>query len=326
MRNLPLKEVGMPRKIASVWHDFPMIDSTDGSHQLNLVGVSDDGNTLFLENDEGVRFNLEVDDSLVEAVAINKPSKEIISSEEIIVETVVVTSQPTLRIVDNQPHTSVKEIQSRLRAGELASAIAASSTWNEEKIEKFSGPIYQERAYIIEQALKFELKKNDPLGASNLGGIVAATLSTHGVDLEATEWNTFREQNGDWCLYITFPSENGVRKASWSFNSEKNLLASRDDEAKWLCGEKQSARQRTPGHGFLTSQIAEKSENSYGETLFPTPTPAPRLVAVESSYPSANEIIESDEEEVMESVESESRSRVTLPSWDEIIFGGKKEE
>ncbi|MEJ0014825.1 MAG: septation protein SepH [Actinomycetota bacterium] len=96
---------------------------------LRLIGRSDDGSTLELQSPDGTSYTLGISDHLRSLV--NQP------------KLFAVTQQ------DDQQGVTVRDIQARLRSGESIDSIARSTDWSPEKIDKFSGPIMQERAYII---------------------------------------------------------------------------------------------------------------------------------------------------------------------------------
>ena len=106
--------------------------------ELRLNGKNDDGTHLSLHDNDGTEFTLRISDTLRATV-----------------------NQPRLSAVPEQVNEtiSIKEIQRRLRAGELAEELARENNISIEKIERFSGPILQERIYIIDQAQQVSVRK-----------------------------------------------------------------------------------------------------------------------------------------------------------------------
>jgi hypothetical protein len=106
---------------------------------LRFVGKSADGEFVELVDDLGNSFRIRINDSLKNAV-----------------------NERRLNAVnDETPKFSIKEIQARLRAGESYADVSKISGLSVEKIERYSSPIMQERAWIIEQA-----EKTSPKGSS----------------------------------------------------------------------------------------------------------------------------------------------------------------
>lgn len=287
-----------------------MSDSSDTT-DLRLVGRSEDGQHLELVDTVGNKFSVRIGDTL--RATVNQPRLTSVAP------------------IDERPTYSVKDIQSRLRGGETMDAISRTTDWPLEKIEKFAGPILQERAYIIAQAIKTPLRRDS--SAATLEEAMISQLGTHGVDLEEVEWNTHRRNDGQWVITLYYPSNDGQNQAEWIFDAARGVLASNDDSAKWIGGEERdprSMRASTPSHGLVYSH-----ENA---------PPAPRLMAVKEEVivekydrlevvaelaEFAEDISEEahtpDESQFSQDQDDDAKDGVTsrpkLPSWDEIMFG-----
>jgi len=276
--------------------------------ELQLVGRTGDGSAIELTDHSGAKFSLPITENL--KTALTQPR--------------LVSVAP----IDERPSFGVKEIQARLRAGESMGSISRTTDWSVEKIEKFSGPILQERAYVIETARKSYLRRE--ASSPTLDEATSIQLSSHGVDMEAVEWNTHRNVDGTWNIVVQYPNIDGTAEANWNFELGNRILTAQDDSARWIAGDAKESRPRTATHGFI---------NSVDPTPFaPTtpPPPAPRLVAVREEV-TITEIVEEDEEYFAEELdievvdESDPVSdgvvkRPKLPSWDDIMFGGSKTE
>ena len=276
--------------------------------ELQLVGRTGDGSAIELTDNSGAKFSLPITENL--KTALTQPR--------------LVSVAP----IDERPSFGVKEIQARLRAGESMGSISRTTDWSVEKIEKFSGPILQERAYVIETARKSYLRRE--ASSPTLDEATLIQLSSHGVDMEAVEWNTHRNVDGTWNIVVQYPNIDGTAEANWNFELGNRILTAQDDSARWIAGDAKEARPRTATHGFI---------NSVDPTPFaPTtpPPPAPRLVAVREEV-TITEIVEEDEEYFAEELDIEVVdesdpvsdgvvNRPKLPSWDDIMFGGSKTE
>ena len=281
---------------------------TNKPSELQLVGRTGDGSAIELTDNSGAKFSLRITENL--KTALTQPR--------------LVSVAP----IDERPSFGVKEIQARLRAGESMGSISRTTDWSVEKIEKFSGPILQERAYVIETARKSYLRRE--ASSPTLDEAASIQLSSHGVDMEAVEWNTHRNVDGTWNIVVQYPNIDGTAEANWNFELGNRILTAKDDSARWIAGDAKESRPRTATHGFI---------NSVDPTPFaPTtpPPPAPRLVAVREEI-TVTEIVEEDEEYFAEELdievvdESDPVSdgvvkRPKLPSWDDIMFGGSKTE
>ena len=260
---------------------------------LRLTGRSADGSELELVDLDGNQYNLRISDTL--RANVNQPRLSAVSD------------------IEEAVTTSVKEVQARLRAGETIDAISRTTDWSIEKIENYAGPILQERAFIISQALATQIRREPH--APYLETAVANQLAPRGVDMNSVEWNTFRKPDGNWNLTLYYPIRDGAPneakgEAVWIFNLGRRALSAHDDGARWIGGE---AKVKQP-------------VQTYGNI---PQTEAPRLVSIkEDVAPYAPTKLASVEEV---DVDDEAKrdgvtKRIKIPSWDDIMFGKKDED
>jgi hypothetical protein len=266
-----------------------MSESTD----LRLVGRSADGTELELVDQDGNKFNLRISDSLRSNV-----------------------NQPRLAAVSDfqeEVSTTVKEVQARLRGGESIDSISRTTDWSIEKVENFAGPILQERAFIIAQALATQIKREPH--APYLETAVSAKLAPRGVDMATVEWNTYRKPDGNWQVTLYYPLRDGysddasnspVGEATWLFNLGRRSLMADDDGSRWIGGEEKQRAEPTVGMVY---------------------TEAPRLVSIKEEIepykPTSISVVEDlpDDEAKKDGV----TKRIKIPSWDDIMFGKDKD-
>jgi Protein of unknown function (DUF3071) len=301
-----------------MWHSLPVND-------LRLLGLSDNGKELLLESEDGTIFNLRINDHLKDTVI-----DELRETDQPLAPLAHISHSGQLSPapeINGQPIVTVKEVQARLRSGESFDVIARTTSWTIEKIEKFSGPILQERAYIIGLALKEQLRKDK--SAPTLADATISQLEPRGVDMTLVEWNAWREPDGSWNVILTYPNKEGTsNEARWIFDLENRSLVAKDDGAAWIAGEELNSRQATASHGIVQQPM----------------TPAPRLVSVkndheasgidnheEGNIPSSSSPLEaiidsgpSTDTRTTSGREGKAR-RLKIPSWDDIMFGGPKE-
>ena len=257
--------------------------------ELRVVGRTSDGERIELADGEGNSFTVKIDESLESAM----------------------TERKLVAVSEDAPTFSIKEIQSRLRAGESLAEVARISGLSIEKIERYASPIMQERAWVIEQA-----EKSSPKGTTlALRELVVQRLAPRGVNLNQISWNTWRLDNGSWHLVLSYPSSDGNREATWSFDLNKRTFISQDDGAKWICGEE------------ISKHPTKQDRMSDHGVLFPvegdSPQP-PRLVAVRTD-PS------SDDAPSVTDIPTDAKKdgvtrRISIPSWDDIMFGRSKKK
>jgi len=288
---------------------------------LRTVGRSGDGDSIELLDLEGNSYSLRVTDHLKSL--INQPRlSAVVSEDEVREETI-----------------SIKEIQARLRAGESMESIAERGGVSVEKVERFSAPILQERSYIISLALKVSLRKGEP----SLLEVVAERLVPRGVEMKATSWNAFRNDDGSWHLTLHYPTRDGEGSASWTFDQVKRSLKSFDDGARWIFGEEplqhrtdstirtlrpESETATPPRLISIRSNPIDKSESTDEvEELFANDS-------LDEEKPAELELDEIFEDQAaVDEIPSDARRdgvtrKISIPSWDDIMFGpgGKRPE
>ena len=170
--------------------------------ELRFIGKSDEGTHLALHDSDGNEFSLRISDSL--RATVNQPRLTSVPEQD--AETI-----------------SVKEIQRRLRAGELPEELARENNISMEKIERFSGPILQERIYIIDQAQQIPIRKEGGREPVTLLGVVVSRLAPRNVDLADLSWITWRHEDGTWTVELHYPHSSGRGIAQWNLIQRVDL-------------------------------------------------------------------------------------------------------
>jgi hypothetical protein len=319
----------------------PMNDEyRDHSKDLRTVGRSADGDSLELHDLDGHSYSLRITDHLRSLV--NQPT----SSQ----------NRTQLHSVsgDADSEISIKEIQARLRAGESMESISQHGNVSLEKVERYSQPILQERSYIISLAQKCELKKLK----STLLEVITEKLSPRGVEMKSCEWNTYRNDDGTWQIILEYPTRDGKGSAAWRFESVKRRIESDDDGARWIMDEEPA-----PVDAIVRPIRGEEAPPrliSIRSTPTPTPaseSPSPlhRLTPSEArefdaGYTDSDDLDEAvddvstshidddsgEGDELLldmgdEQIPSDARRdgvtrKVSIPSWDDIMFGTRKND
>jgi Protein of unknown function (DUF3071) len=271
--------------------------------ELRLNGKTEDGNHLALVDGEGNNYSLRISDTL--RATVNQPR---------------LTSVPT---VDATETMSVKEIQRRLRAGESFEQIAREGQISVDKVERFSGPIMQEREYILDRARELIMRKDAHRSDLTFADVVIAKLAPRGVDTDVLSWNTWRLADGTWHIELRYPNRDGNGSATWNFDLARRALDASDDNGAWLIDEEAPARVVNPGI-------------IHSEPTHPSRIEEPR---VDTQIPRIADLFEATEEkpetprlavirEAPSATDSQDgiTARAKVPSWDEIMFGRKTED
>ena len=270
--------------------------------ELRLNGKNNEGTHLTLVDNDGVEFSLRISDTL--RATVNQPRLSAVQS------------------ADQEATVSVKEIQRRLRAGDAPEVIAREGNTTVDKVARFSGPILQEREYILSQARSAGLRKDSTrLDISFLDAVIGK-LVPRGVDADDLSWNTWRLPDATWHIELHYPNRDGNGIATWNFDTSRRTINPTDDNGAWLIGEEAPARVIEPG--FI---IAEPTHPSRNETPAPVELPGASSlfspVVVEEEKPETPRLVAIRDTPTAADSEDGVVARAKIPSWDEIMFGSK---
>jgi hypothetical protein len=216
---------------------------------------------------------------------------------------------------------SVKEIQRRLRAGESFEQVAREGQITVEKVERFSGPIMQEREYILDRARELVMRKDAYRSDLTFSDVVLAKLSPRGVDTDQISWNTWRLPDGIWHIELHFPNRDGSGVATWNFDMARRALEATDGNGAWLLDEELAPRP--------TATAIIHSEPTHPSRIEDPVRDIPRIADL---FEPAEEKPETPRLAVIRETPSVAdaqdgiTARAKVPSWDEIMFGKKAEE
>lgn len=299
-----------------------------------------DRRRLLLVDDEGGEFTLDITPDLRAAVRGDSPRR---------LETPMSSS------------IRPREIQTRIRSGESAETVAEAAGTSVEAIMPYVAPVLAEREHIAGRAQRASVRRTPGKGQSGpaqnrvLGDAVAAHLRGRGGNPEAVAWDAYRRDTGRWVLTGTFETAERGGVARFTYDAPGNYVLSDNDDARWLIGEVlapaapparddlQQARERrlaaVPEELPLGSDDTEPTLPT-----MPTMPTSPTLPLDEpldqALTPRSDEPIRATaeepaaEREAQPAAETEAerakhrrpvqkkRGRASVPSWDEIMFGG----
>lgn len=195
---------------------------------LRLIGVHEDGQHLLLSDNEGERFRVQLDEPLRAAVRRDRPRLGQLQIE-----------------IDGGMRP--REVQALIRAGYSAVEVAERSGWTVEKVARYEGPILAEREYVAGLARTVRVRARGGSGqqATTLAARVSQRLSGRGVDPGLAEWDSARNDSGEWTVILTFPAGGRERQARWAFDVQARTVTAVDDEARWL-SEEEAATPASP--------------------------------------------------------------------------------
>jgi hypothetical protein len=269
--------------------------------ELRLTGKTEDGNHLALVDNEGNNYSVRISDNL--RATVNQPR---------------LTSVPAS---DASETMSVREIQRRLRAGESFEQVAREGQITVDKVERFSGPIMQEREYILDRARELVMRKDAYRSDLTFSDVALAKLSPRGVDIDQISWNTWRLPDGIWHIELHFPNRDGSGVATWNFDMARRALEASDDNGAWLLDEELAARP--------TATAIIHSEPTHPSRIEDPIRDIPRIADLFEPVEEKQEtprLAVIRETPTVADAQDGITARAKVPSWDEIMFGKKAEE
>lgn len=300
--------------------------------ELTFVGLSEDGLHLIVADSKGSQYSVRLDPRL--STALSDPYR------------------PAQLEIPLQP-LSPKDIQARIRAGATAEEISAETGEDLERVRRFEGPPLADRAFAAEQARRCHVRGSSS-PESTLDAIVGARLDERGVTTDAAHWDSWRREDGRWTVIVAFPAAGSVeRVATWIYDPDARHVSPDDDEAE---------RMVDPSAAETIRHLPQRRPAAVSSDPIASTVPAAPEVDGEAATPETDEVrmaevidiveIESSADviEVATAV-SEPRSSDTpeldldlapetpkpaarkpkgrkggIPSWDQILFGGKDDD
>ncbi len=312
---------------------------------LTLAGLSEDGKRLLLVSDKGVEFTLDVDERLRAALSGDRNARARLGQLEITMESVL------------RP----RDIQARIRAGETPEAVASAAQTTVDKIMPFAAPVLAEREHVAQRAQRASLRRQ-PAGAApsvshsgrTLGDAIGAHLRARNVDPGVVAWDAWRREDGRWTLTAKFQVADRSGQAAFTFDAPGNYVSAEDDDARWLVGDA-PAEPSDPGipdddlatarrRRLAAVQSDEGEELPLGEDAIDLVSgdtdetaslgaEAPVEAYLDDPEPTVRtselDRVEDDEQAARDEPAARApkrKGRASVPSWDEIMFGGGKHD
>ena len=304
---------------------------------LRFVGVSEDGTQLRLVDEEGAEHVLAVDDRLRSAVAPAVP-----------------TATPTTRGMEKTMESTLRprDIQARIRSGETPEAVAQAAQTSVDKIMAFAAPVLAERQHVADRAQRSSVRRSDAgqaSGARTLGDAVAAHLRSHNVDPQSVEWDAWRREDGRWSLIAGYDTTVRSGAAELTFDAPGNYVTLDNEDARWLVGiatpvtdappapadDLQAARERRLGSVDAYDDAELPLGDSLGDDAIDLVTDQPVEAFLDTEPPTDEQVVAQQAELREEAADAaaeepepeprkpaKKRGRASVPSWDEIMFGG----
>ena len=181
---------------------------------LRLVALSGDGKSLILttgggDSADGETFELPIDDRV--RAAARGDSRRLTQID-----------------VDLGTELPPRVIQSRIRAGETPEQVAAASGTRVERIMRFAHPVLQERERVAERAQEARVRLTEGTPGTTLQRFMAERLRLLDTDVDAVQWDAYRNDDGAWLVTGSWRAGNKSGTARWTFDMPARIVTPYD--------------------------------------------------------------------------------------------------
>ena len=300
---------------------------------LTLAGVSEDGKRLLMVDDTGVEHDLDVDARL--RAALRGETSRLGQLE--------MTMDSVLR---------PRDIQARIRSGESPEAVAEAAQTSVDKIMPYAGPVLAEREHVAQRAQRSSVRRTAGAdGVRTLGEAVEAHLRAEQVGPDVVAWDAWRREDGRWTLTAEFETRPRSGLAHFTYDMPGNYVQLDDEDARWLVGEviatatlaaplddlqQARARRRVSlddeelplgADGLCIDKEGNLYIGNFSDgTVHRMQFDSDGKVKSNTIFAEADPEPEPQPEPPVRRPVRKSRGRASVPSWDEIMFGGGKQE
>lgn len=294
---------------------------------LTPVGLSKDGKNLILVSNAGEEFAVPVDHRLRTAL---RGDNARLGQLEMKMESAL------------RP----RDIQARIRAGESAEDVAAAAQTTLDAIMAFAAPVLAERAHIAQTAQKSSIRRastdTSPAGRT-LDEASRQHLMASSVRSDDVEWDAWRREDGRWTLVASYHVGGAERRAEFTYDQPGRYVLADNDEARLLTGEASGAAEPTVPTRRLSAvpagdelplgddaiemvrDVDPAADHADADWIAPTAPPVEPEDATDDAEDQGDEpdaALEGDADEQSDETPARKKGRSSVPSWDEIMFGG----
>jgi hypothetical protein len=276
---------------------------------LRLVALTPERSHLVLEDSASNQFRVSIDQRLAAALRTHPfftPSGPPSTGPKSAQLEIALESQLTPR-----------EIQARIRAGRGIDEVAAAAGISTNRVERYATPVLAEREHVTEQARLAPARRASGGNAPQLGELVDARLAEQRVAPDAVHWDAWRGDEELWTVQLTYLSGARERVATWTFDTRGRVLASGNEEARWLVDESPGERDEdAPARMRRLASVPLDDDEPSAETK--TGDEVYDIEADQARH------VEADHEPVRQVARAGRRPAV--PAWDDILFGARKHD
>lgn len=252
-----------------------------------------------------------------------------------------------------------RDIQARIRSGESPETVAAAAQTTLEAIMAYATPVLAERAHIARTAQTSSIRRGSAeprASARTLGDAATRYLSEHSLHERDLEWDAWRRADGRWMLVAEYATEGNPRRAEFTYDLPGRYVVAENDDARRLTGElaetrpgdKAATKSPPAGSGRRLSAVRQQDELPLGDDAIELvrEDPADHGPNEPNQTDEPSETDDGDGEQTAEvplapapaadrtdrqpsrspAAATKKKGRPSVPSWDEIMFGGGQSE
>ena len=312
-----------------------------GPQHLALEAVSADHKLLLLSDGDGGEYTVDINPRLRAALS-DGPGRRL----EIQMDSMM------------RP----RDIQARIRSGESPESVAEAAQTTVDKVMPYAAPVLAEREHVAERAQRSSIRRpagEAAGGARTLGDAVGGRLRSLNIGPETVTWDAWRREDGRWSLVGRYATSEREGKAAFTFDQPGNFVLVDNDDARWLVGEELDEEQPAdhveragePAPPRRRLSAVPQDELPLGEDAIELVNDRgigaeQPLEAFLDDHPGMDETALRDEaadaaaldpdpdpDDEQQAVDEpprravkKTRGRASVPSWDEIMFGGGNAE
>jgi hypothetical protein len=306
---------------------------------LTPVGLSKDGKQLVLVSNAGEEFAVPVDHRLRAAL---RGDHARLGQLEMKMESAL------------RP----RDIQARIRGGESAEEVADAAQTTVDAIMGFAAPVLAERAHVAESAQKSSIRRRSTETSTAAGTLDQAArthLSNIGVRADDVAWDAWRRDDGRWTVVASYSSAGAELRAEFVYDQPGRYVVADNEQARLLTGEATqpaagaSARRLSSvpdGRARLDDELPLADHELGDDAIELVRDRDDELTAdhgdadwiargeqvreddqVDGAAPVEEPVADADVDDPDPAPsKSHKKGRSSVPSWDEIMFGGGKGE
>lgn len=213
------------------------------------------------------------------------------------------------------------QIQARLRAGDTVEELISEFGLDEARVRRFEGPVTQERAYVAERSRSARIRGSQD--EKTLAEQIEQLLLDRGQSTESLVWDATRGEETFWTVSIT----RGGAIARFGFDTSAATVWPLEDVARTLIGQAPTNTPRLVPVPKEEAPVVRNIQSVKPQPTIPVETIAEKPREPVRSYEPEPADLNQEVDDIPELVIPEAKpnkksKRASVPSWDEILFGG----